>query len=149
MKIKDVTSDDLFKLAEIENKIFGVNSFGVYVLNEYLEKDTTLYFQKILNEKNEIIGFFIVSKLNKENYEDILPKSLSNINFDEYAHLDNIVLKEEYQNKGIGSYILKYLIDLLKKRGLFKIILEVSTENAKAIKLYTKNILTLLLNDQL
>ena len=47
----------------------------------------------------------------------------------------NIIVKPEYQNQGIGSVLLKYIIDNKQDK---KIMLEVRSKNINAIKLYQK-----------
>ena len=47
----------------------------------------------------------------------------------------NIIVKPEYQNQGIGSVLLKYIIDNKQNK---KIMLEVRSKNINAIKLYQK-----------
>ena len=47
----------------------------------------------------------------------------------------NIIVKPEYQNQGIGSVLLKYIIDNKQDK---KIMLEVRSNNINAIKLYQK-----------
>ncbi|MHA1395498.1 MAG: GNAT family N-acetyltransferase [Promethearchaeota archaeon] len=137
LRILDVKKDDLFNLVDIEKEIFKKDAFGVFILNEYLKNN--LLFQKIINENGEILGFFILSELNqnetKYNFgiDDLEDKNCK------IAHLDNIVLKKQYQHKKIGTYILKYILSILKKRGYSKLILEVSVANINAINFYLKN----------
>ena len=47
----------------------------------------------------------------------------------------NIIVKPEYQNQGIGSVLLKYIIDNKQDK---KIMLEVRSKKINAIKLYKK-----------
>lgn len=47
----------------------------------------------------------------------------------------NIIVKPKYQNQGIGSALLKYIIDNKQDK---KIMLEVRSKNINAIKLYQK-----------
>ena len=47
----------------------------------------------------------------------------------------NIIVKPEFQNQGIGSVLLKYIIDNKQDK---KIMLEVRSKNINAIKLYQK-----------
>lgn len=47
----------------------------------------------------------------------------------------NIIVKPEYQNQGIGSVLLKYIIDNKQDK---KTMLEVRSKNINAIKLYQK-----------
>ena len=61
----------------------------------------------------------------------------SNIIFDE-AELLMLAVKKEYQNHGIGSYILNRYLEHLKSKNIKSIYLEVSENNIKAINLYKK-----------
>ena len=47
----------------------------------------------------------------------------------------NIIVKPKYQNQGIGSVLLKYIMDNKQDK---KIMLEVRSKNINAIKLYQK-----------
>ena len=47
----------------------------------------------------------------------------------------NIIVKPKFQNQGIGSILLKYIIDNKQDK---KIMLEVRSKNINAIKLYQK-----------
>ena len=47
----------------------------------------------------------------------------------------NLIVKPEFQNQGIGSILLKYIIDNKEDK---KIMLEVRSKNINAIKLYQK-----------
>ena len=47
----------------------------------------------------------------------------------------NIIVKPKYQNQGIGSVLLKYIIDNKQDK---KIMLEVRSKNINTIKLYQK-----------
>lgn len=47
----------------------------------------------------------------------------------------NIIVKPKYQNQGIGSVLIKYIIDNKQDK---KIMLEVRSKNINAIKLYQK-----------
>ncbi len=54
-------------------------------------------------------------------------------------HVTNIVTKKDLRNKGIGSILLRNLIDLSKKdKGIDSITLEVNENNLPAISLYEK-----------
>lgn len=81
---------------------------------ENLNPNETIYIYK---ENNNIKGF-----IHTQNGLDIID-------------LLNIIVKPEYQNQGIGSVLLKYIID--NKQGK-KIMLEVRSKNINAIKLYQK-----------
>ncbi len=62
---------------------------------------------------------------------------------DGYTVLDEadlllIVVRKEYQNKGIGSSLLRYFINQVKAKNINKIFLEVSEKNEPAIRMYKK-----------
>lgn len=81
---------------------------------ENLNPNETIYIYK---ENNIIKGF-----IHTQNGLDIID-------------LLNIIVKSEFQNQGIGSILLKYIIDNKQDK---KIMLEVRSKNINAIKLYQK-----------
>ena len=81
---------------------------------ENLNTNETIYIYK---ENNINKGFIHI-----QNGQDIID-------------LLNIIVKPEYQNQGIGSVLLKYIIDNKQDK---KIMLEVRSKNINAIKLYQK-----------
>ena len=81
---------------------------------EKLNLNETIFIYK---ENNSIKGFIHI-----QNGLDIID-------------LLNIIVKPEYRNQGIGSVLLKYIIDNKQDK---KIMLEVRSKNINAIKLYQK-----------
>lgn len=81
---------------------------------ENLNLNETIFIYK---ENNSIKGFIHI-----QNGLDIID-------------LLNIMVKPEYRNQGIGSALLKYIIDNKQDK---KIMLEVRSKNINAIKLYQK-----------
>lgn len=71
-------------------------------------------------EEENILGYFCIDII----YEKI--------------ELVNIFVKNEYRNRKIGSFMLKYLIDFAKNSNIYNITLEVDEKNIYAIKLYEK-----------
>lgn len=53
-------------------------------------------------------------------------------------YLSRIIVKDEYQNRGIGGTIVNYLIDYAKQLGYEEITLGVDTDNTNARHLYEK-----------
>ena len=70
--------------------------------------------------------------------EDIA--GLGQYNIDEAAHTADIafVVKDEYQNKGIGTELLAYLTQLAKRQGLLGFTAEVLVENQPMLHLFEK-----------
>jgi ribosomal-protein-alanine N-acetyltransferase len=54
------------------------------------------------------------------------------------AHITNIAVHPEYRQKGIGSMLVKGMIDICTKTGIDKMTLEVRKSNIKAQGLYKK-----------
>ena len=52
--------------------------------------------------------------------------------------IDNIKVNEEFQNQGIGTKLIEYLIDLANKNQIINITLEVRVSNLVARNLYKK-----------
>lgn len=70
--------------------------------------------------------------------EDIA--GLGQYTIDEAAHTADIafVVKDEYQNKGIGTELLAYLTQLAKRQGLLGFTAEVLVENQPMLHLFEK-----------
>lgn len=71
-------------------------------------------------EEEDILGYFCIDII----YEKI--------------ELVNIFVKNEYRNRKIGTFMLKYLIDFARNNNIYNITLEVDENNIYAIKLYEK-----------
>lgn len=113
------------------NNIRLYNKFDVKYINNignsYINNFDKLYdLNKLLNDNinkiyvydyEEILGFIHLTVLNNEI--DII----------------NIVVKDTYRNKQIGTKLLKYVLNIYNKHTFY---LEVSEDNINAIKLYKK-----------
>ncbi len=53
-------------------------------------------------------------------------------------HLSCFNIKQEYRNKGYGSWLLRYCINKIKKQGQDKVTLDVECNNIKAQRLYNR-----------
>ncbi|MEY3219579.1 MAG: ribosomal-protein-alanine N-acetyltransferase [Pseudomonadota bacterium] len=71
-----------------------------------------------LDISNHLIGYGIVSVAAGE------------------SHVLNIVIDPDFQKKGYGNYLMRYLLYLAKKHGAEIIFLEVRTSNETAHRLY-------------
>lgn len=52
------------------------------------------------------------------------------------AELERVAVSSTYRGKGIGKILIDNLIDILRKRGIARLMLEVRTKNTNAITLY-------------
>jgi len=119
IEIRKVQLTDLDEIYEIEKENFKCCWSKEFIkfnicLPEYVRK-----FYTAVKEKR-IVGY-IVCWLS-----------------DKTAHIYNISVKKDYQNQGIGSFLLEYLLEELKKDGFNTVVLEVRKSNLKAISLYKK-----------
>ncbi len=92
-------------------------------------------------EENKQIEFFETYINNNKNHIYIIISNKQNIGFLDYqvnnkmVEINNICIDKKHQGKGIGTYILKNIIN----SNLDKTIsLQVFIQNKKAINLYTK-----------
>ena len=74
----------------------------------------------ICRNDNQMIGFIIFSPITPE------------------AHILSISVRNEMQSKGIGTLLLKSMLDQCKVMNYKKIFLEVRVSNEKAINFYEK-----------
>lgn len=54
------------------------------------------------------------------------------------ADIMNIVVRKDCRNCGVGSFLLKHIVDFAKNNGINKLTLEVNENNIQAIHLYQK-----------
>lgn len=117
IKIIPMTHEDLNQISDILTSDF--DEFWSYdTLNNELDSTNSTYLIAKLNEK--IVGFAGIKFL--IDTTDIM----------------NIVVKKNCRNQGIGSLLLKNLIELSNKQNISSITLEVMEENYSAIHLYKK-----------
>ena len=57
-------------------------------------------------------------------------------NLSKYGRIEDVIIKDKHRNKGIGSQMIKYIIDYCKKYKFFKVSLTCSIDY---VKLYEKN----------
>lgn len=134
--LEEVIKEDLYPLSELDKDVFSEDSFGIYILKEYLD-DNILFKKLIMRDSGQIVGFFIVTEWESngdlEGYKNLDIKKT-----DKIAYLDNIVLKREYWNKGLGKYMMDYIFEKLINNNFKFITLEVNEENTRAIEFYKK-----------
>jgi ribosomal protein S18 acetylase RimI-like enzyme len=77
-----------------------------------------------------VLGDITVTYISRDEYATIK---------DERAYLSGLLVKEEYRNKGIGTALLKYATDELKRKSYHEATVLVDEKNINAKNLYIKN----------
>lgn len=116
----DITKMTLYDLNSIkDNLISDFDDFWNYsVFKSELESDSSHYL--VVKDNSKIIGFAGI----KVTVPD--------------CDIMNIVVKKDFRNQGIGSLLLKELINLSKSLNVKNLFLEVNEKNTLAILLYNK-----------
>lgn len=115
--IAKMTLEDLNNIKD--NLISDFDDFWNYsIFKSELESDSSHYL--VVKDNSKIIGF--------AGIKVILPD----------ADIMNIVVKKDFRNQGIGSLLLKELINLSKSLNIKNLFLEVNEKNTPAISLYNK-----------
>ncbi|MDL2292918.1 ribosomal protein S18-alanine N-acetyltransferase [Acholeplasma sp. OttesenSCG-928-E16] len=116
MLISKVVKEDIDEIINEEKKLLS-SSLGYDFILQDLDNENALYY-KITEE--ELIGYIGIRLLGDK------------------AEVLNFFIKEQFQKKGYGTKLLKHVLEILIKRKIKSLILEVEKDNNKAIKLYEK-----------
>jgi diamine N-acetyltransferase len=128
------------------NKLFWQSDYFHYNNEPYIYEKTNdgcrtrEYIESLLNDK---INIFIVLEKEKEIIGFLLAyeETKGHLPFHKkrkYIVIDNIVVDENYRNKGYGEKLLNYIIEYAKNENYNDIMLYVYRFNENAIKLYEK-----------
>ncbi|MCC6004758.1 MAG: ribosomal protein S18-alanine N-acetyltransferase [Thermofilum sp.] len=118
IRVRKIEPGDLFYIAEIEEKVFGLDAFPFYYLFQLYEACRDFFL--VADYKGLTIGY-IVSCLE-----------------DKRLHIHSIAVIEGFRGKGIGKKLLEETVKLANNVGVKEIYLEVKTQNIPAITLYEK-----------
>ena len=116
-QISAMTLEDFENIQDIFTSAFD-SFWNPSILKQELLCDNSHFI--VAKNEDEIIGF--------AGFKVLL----------EDADLMNIVVKKSYRNKGVGSLLLKNLMDLFFSFSLVSLYLEVNENNFPAIRLYQK-----------
>lgn len=117
IEINKTNLKDLENIKDILTSKFD-DFWSFNILKEELENENSKYL--VAKIDNEIIGFAGIKIILDE------------------ADIMNIVVKKNFRNNGVGSLLLKNLINLSKDLNISSISLEVDETNIVAINLYKK-----------
>ena len=126
MKIRLGKKDDLKEIANILKTESSKKPYNDKWTKKRALKEVTGFFKKkdiyiaVINKK---IAGFIVSSIASDNKKK--------------AYIDELWLKKEFQRKGIGKSLVKFIEDKYKQKGI-KILRLVSSKKSKSFEFYKK-----------
>lgn len=118
MTVQRMSKEDLEQVCELEKTIFSM-PWSYQSFMDSLEKKENIYLVAV--EDKEVIGYCGVWVIEKE------------------GQINNIAVKRECRNQGVGNHILQALLEEGKKQEIEQFTLEVRKSNKHAIALYEKN----------
>lgn len=128
------------------NKKRGITFMENLEITSMTVSDLDLIAENLENNFDDFWNYNVFkSELENENSKYIVAKNNAEVVgyagiwiAIDVAHITNIVVKKDMRKCGIGSLLLKNLLQMCKDLELAEITLEVNEHNASAIKLYEK-----------
>lgn len=100
----------------------------INLINDFRETNFTLHdFEELLVSQKQV-EIYVLENDNKLIGAGTLlyeKKFIHNISL--YAHIEDIIIKNEYQGKGYGKILINNLIDICKVKECYKILLDCET----------------------
>jgi len=121
LNIRRARLADLDAIYNIETISFGYEAFTKNFLLELMFRSPEFFI--VAEKDNKVVGYL---------------SAVAEGHFNRLCHILSIAVLPEYRGQGIGSELLKYLIDLVKMKKISSIILEVKKNNNIAINVYKK-----------
>lgn len=118
MNIVKMDASHISQIAEIEKNTFSAPWSEVSLKRE-LDNDLACYF--VAEDEGEVLAYGGMWLVVTE------------------AQITNIAVREDKRRQGLGTLILKKLLEEAKQRYMMGVTLEVRVSNEKALSLYTKN----------
>lgn len=116
--IRPMRKEDIFQVSQIEKLSFPSPWSCSIFSSELDEKNFTFYY--VMEYQDEVIAYTGYWKLANE------------------AHLVNLAVYPAFRRKGLGSKLLKYVLEKAQNQGLDTITLEVRRFNLAAQKFYER-----------
>ncbi|MHC1600857.1 MAG: ribosomal protein S18-alanine N-acetyltransferase [Candidatus Nezhaarchaeales archaeon] len=114
--IRKASLSDFAQIVKIESLSFEKPYPPALILSLlYLHSD--MFYVAVIN--NEVIGYVVGAKKGSG-----------------HGHIISIAVKPEWRRRGVGSKLMKALLDTFKERGLKAAVLEVAISNKEAIAFY-------------
>jgi len=117
IEIRPARIDDINAIVEIEKKSYP-DPWSQNLFERELQIKFSNFFAAV--EDHEIAGYICLWTVSDE------------------GHLTNITVKEKFRRKGLGSKLMKYIINISSAMKIKNIFLEVRASNYSALKFYEK-----------
>jgi ribosomal-protein-alanine N-acetyltransferase len=115
MIIREMKEADIPFVCDIESSIFS-KPWSASSFRSSIKDTNNIYL--VVEDEEQIIGYCGLWGIVGE------------------GQINNVAVKKEYRNKGIGKKMLQRLLELGKENGLEEFTLEVRVSNKNAIQLY-------------
>lgn len=118
-KLKEPDIEDVCRLYINEDNItYSKEEFEKYVCN------AKSIYKQMLDRNSYTFGCFdkntLIGAINVNNILDYYPK----YDKEPYVHLETFIVSKQYQNQGVGTFLMTSVFDLIKKEGVSYIIIQ-------------------------
>ncbi len=127
VKLTQSIKEDLPVISEIYKTEFSKPPYNENWTDKIMKDKMDFFFDNFdtytIKYKNEIVGFIVVNPL------FMCPGDV--------AFAEEIAIKKEFQNKGIGTFVWKRIFEIYKNKG-FKKVLGIASRDGRAMNLYNR-----------
>jgi len=112
-----MTIDDIEQVHKIECEVFS-KPWSINAFKDEMNNENAYYY--VVEKDNKVIGYAGLWKILDE------------------GHITNVAVSKKFQGQGLGTSLLKKLIEKTEKSGIKSFTLEVRKSNTKAINIYKR-----------
>jgi len=119
MKIRKAKLKDKKQITELYYQLYPKRKRkGIIPIEKFNAKSSLLVAEK----KKKIVGFIWATFIN--------------YGFSKFGYIEELFIKKEFRNKGIGTSLVKNIMKKIKKEKVAVLFVTTGKKNKKAIKLY-------------
>lgn len=136
MNIRKAKIEDYKQIIELYKELYDAEKiFDENLSNMYEPSDTEIIKNRIKSRKE----IFLVAEENNKIVGLIDGYIIDNRHhIEKVGYLDHLCVRKEYQNKGIGRYLIEKFSDKMKNKNVAYLKLNAFEKNLPAISLYKK-----------
>jgi ribosomal protein S18 acetylase RimI-like enzyme len=117
-------------------KILEINNENQYLLSTFITKITSSAFRYFKNRTIDIIKNHLITILLMDNDVSV---GYAHIDIEDDKYWFGICISDEYQSRGLGHNLMKYIFNHYKMQNIEEVYLTVDNNNTNAIRLYKKH----------